>query len=64
VIEVFEQASAQDDVTVRRAAVVASGYLPWEELRSLLERLAEGDPDEAVRRDTAVMLEGKDIDER
>ena len=37
------------DARVREAAVLATGYLPWPQFRSALERLAEADPDTQVR---------------
>jgi hypothetical protein len=56
----LDRAAGHDDPQVRRAVIVASGYLPWPAVRALLERL-QSDPDEAVRRDAGIMLEGKDL---
>jgi hypothetical protein len=60
VVAALDRAAAHDDARVRRAVIVASGYLPWPAVRTLLERL-RSDPDEAVRRDAGTMLEGKDL---
>lgn len=40
---------------VRRAAVVAVGYIGWRELAEPLQNLAENDPDADVRRDARAM---------
>jgi hypothetical protein len=60
VVAALDRAAGHDDPQVRRAVIVASGYLPWPPMRALLERL-QSDPDEAVRRDAGIMLEGKDL---
>ena len=60
VVAALDRAAVHLDPQVRRAAIVASGYLPWPAMRALLERL-RSDADEAVRRDAAIMLEGKDL---
>jgi hypothetical protein len=43
---------------VRRAAIVAMGYLAWPEVKSYLEALRDNDLDKKVRRDAKLMLEG------
>jgi hypothetical protein len=60
VVAALDRAAGHDDPQIRRAVIVASGYLPWPPMRALLERL-QSDPDEAVRRDAGIMLEGKDL---
>lgn len=55
---VIERAAEDEDAKVRRAAIVATGYLEWAQARKLLERLARDDPDDRVREDAKLMLEG------
>ena len=43
--------------SVRHAAIVATGYLGWSRLKTLLGKLSVTDPVESVRRDAALMLE-------
>jgi hypothetical protein len=57
-LALLEAAFKADDSEVRQAAVAASGYVGWEPLKEELRRLAESDPDEGVKRDAGVMLEG------
>lgn len=57
VASAFERALSDEDATVRHAAIVAAGYLGWQELRALLKKLAAEDEDESVRKDAALMLE-------
>lgn len=54
----FERAFTDPDGEVRMAAIVASGYLGWPELKEILQQLTEGDPDADVRKNAQLMLEG------
>jgi HEAT repeat protein len=56
--QVLKQALEHDDPGVRRAAITAMGYAESQSLEPVLERLAEKDPDEAVRGDARYMLDG------
>src|SRR5262245_12367787 len=56
--KIFQQAFAHENPDVRSAGVVASGYVEWPEFREPLEKLQQSDPDETVREDARVMLEG------
>jgi hypothetical protein len=56
--EAASDAFDDDDPEVRRAAIVALGYVGGSEAEALVERVASGDPDEKVRHSASVMLEG------
>jgi HEAT repeat protein len=58
VVQVLERALESESPDVRRAAIIAMGYLEWPQLRPLLERVREKDPDPAVHNEARVMLEG------
>ena len=60
----IERAAEDEDVQVRRAAIVATGYLEWPQARELLEGLAGHDSSERVSEDAKLMLEGLDRAER
>lgn len=57
-LEVFRKCFASDDDDVRHAAIAATGYAGWPQLVDELERLVGSDPDEGVRRDAQLMLDG------
>jgi hypothetical protein len=54
----FNDAFDDDATEVRRAAIVALGYVGGSEAQQLVERVAADDPDEKVRATASVMLEG------
>jgi HEAT repeat protein len=56
--QVLKRALEHDDPGVRRAAITAMGYAESQSLEPVLERLADKDPDEAVRGDARYMLDG------
>ena len=58
IVQVLERALEHDDRDVRRAAMVAMAYMEWKELRPLLERVNEKDPDPGVKKMARVTLEG------
>ncbi|MDQ0759473.1 HEAT repeat domain-containing protein [Streptomyces canus] len=50
---------AQDsDPALRQAVLVATGYLGWPELISLVEEIGQNDPEEFIRHNSAILLEG------
>lgn len=55
-IEPFETAFSSDSDTIKHAAIVATGYVGWDSLRNLLQRL-ESNGSISVRRDATLMLE-------
>lgn len=56
-VEALQSAAADPDPRVRRAVILASTYVGWPELRTLLSALAE-DSDESVHRDAQLASEG------
>jgi hypothetical protein len=54
----LERAFVHPERIVRRMAVLACGYAGWPELVTPLRELAQNDPDEDVRKDAEVMVEG------
>jgi hypothetical protein len=50
-------ASKNPETRVRRRAVRAMAYTPWPEYWERLMELAEGDPDETVARDAALVMQ-------
>ncbi|MEU9012272.1 HEAT repeat domain-containing protein [Streptomyces sp. NPDC048479] len=62
VLEALRTVSHDADPEVRRALLVAMGYLgQWPVVRSIAESLQNNDPDEGVRRDAGYLLEGLDL---
>jgi HEAT repeats len=56
-LQAFYSAFEDSEPEVRRAAILAVGYVEWAELRALLPGMAERDPDPEVREHAAAMLE-------
>jgi HEAT repeat protein len=56
--QALKRALENDDPDVRRAAITAMGYAESRSLESDLARLADKDPEEAVRGDARYMLDG------
>lgn len=59
-LEALKRGMEDADASVRKSAVWMSGYPAWPELRPLLEKVAEEDPDESVRNGTRSILAGFD----
>jgi hypothetical protein len=57
-LELLQRLLSSENSDVRRAVIVACGYLEWPELQSLLSDVESGDPDSGVRDDAALMREG------
>lgn len=64
VVEAFRVAALAREPMVRRAAIVAMGYMGWPELRELAEAMAASDPDQGIREDASALLEGYDLQDR
>lgn len=60
-VRAFESLSRSPDPGIRQAVVVATGYLPWQQLVDIVRRLAETDPVDHVRHNARVLLEGLEI---
>ena len=49
----IEKRLAHENPAVRRVALLAASWLEWPDFRASIERMAEDDPDEDVRREAA-----------
>lgn len=49
ICEVVKEGLESQNADVRRAAAIASMYTPWEDLKAVVEAVANGDPDARVR---------------
>ena len=59
--ELFKIGLSNPDAEVRKAAILAVGYVGWSEFREILQHLKTDDPDLTVRERASIMLEGYDI---
>jgi hypothetical protein len=60
----FRRLFTSPDPDVRKAAVWASSYTKWRDLRREIEALAQDDPDQEVRLDARTMLAAFDAQDR
>lgn len=61
VLATIEHAIGANETVLRRASLLVVSYLGWRELRSLAERMAADDPDEEVRSEAEVVVEGYEL---
>jgi hypothetical protein len=59
--ELLKIGLSNPDAEVRKAAILAVGYVGWSEFREILQHLKTDDPHLMVRERASIMLEGYDI---
>ncbi len=59
-LELFKIGLSNPDAEVRKAGILAVGYVGWSEFREILQHLKTDDPDLRVRERASIMLEGYD----
>ena len=56
--EWFKIGLSNPDAKVRKATILAIGYVGWLEFRAVLQELKTNDPDQSVRQRASILLEG------
>jgi HEAT repeat protein len=57
-VSLLQSLARDDDPALRQSVLLAAGYLGWPELIPLVEEIGQSDPEEFIRHNSAILLEG------